>query len=52
MRWRIVLICLAARSLAREDPDVGKDMHEIVAGKGYAIERHYVTTADGYILGM
>ena len=34
------------------DPDVGKSMTEIVETRGYAIETHYVTTADGYILTM
>ena len=47
-----MLISLAAHALARKDPDVGKDMYQIVAEKGYAIERHYATTPDGYILGM
>ena len=48
----VLVVCLACRSLAREDPDVGKDMYAIVSEKGYAIERHYATTTDGYILGM
>lgn len=34
------------------DPDVGKSMEELVYGRGYPVERHYVTTADGYILGV
>jgi lysosomal acid lipase/cholesteryl ester hydrolase len=34
------------------DPDVGKDMTDIVTARGYPIETHYVTTADGYILTM
>ena len=34
------------------DPDVGKSMIEIVESRGYAIESHYVTTTDGYILTM
>jgi len=38
--------------VSAEDPDVGKSMYEIVAEKGYTIERHYATTSDGYILGM
>lgn len=32
------------------DPDVGKNMVEIVQTRGYTIETHYVTTSDGYIL--
>mgnify|MGYP005991887197 CR=1 FL=1 len=34
------------------DQDVGKSMTEIVASRGYTIETHNVTTADGYILTM
>jgi lysosomal acid lipase/cholesteryl ester hydrolase len=34
------------------DPDVGKDMVEIVKTRGYTIETHTVTTPDGYILTM
>lgn len=34
------------------DPDVGKDMVELVQTRGYVIESHFVTTADGYILNM
>jgi pimeloyl-ACP methyl ester carboxylesterase len=34
------------------DQDVGKDMTEIVTTRGYVIESHNVTTADGYILTM
>jgi hypothetical protein len=32
------------------DPDVGKNMVEIVQTRGYSIDTHYVTTSDGYIL--
>jgi len=34
------------------DPDVGKNMIEIVQTRGYEIESHYATTPDGYILNM
>ena len=34
------------------DPDVGKDMTEIVQSRGYEIETHFVSTRDGYILTM
>jgi len=35
------------------DPDIGKDMEQICRSKGYtSIERHNVTTSDGYILGV
>jgi len=35
------------------DPDVGKSMTAICIARGYtSIEEHYVTTQDGYILGM
>lgn len=39
-------------SSGKKDPDVGKNMVEIVAEKGYPIEEHYVTTEDKYILGV
>jgi pimeloyl-ACP methyl ester carboxylesterase len=32
------------------DPDVGLDMEAIVAKRGYPLEKHFVTTRDGYIL--
>jgi pimeloyl-ACP methyl ester carboxylesterase len=34
------------------DPDVGKNMIEIVETRGYEIESHFATTPDGYILNM
>jgi lysosomal acid lipase/cholesteryl ester hydrolase len=34
------------------DQDVGKDMVTLVTSRGYTIETHNVTTADGYILTM
>lgn len=37
---------------AKKDPDVGRDMVELVQAHGYVIERHYATTRDGYTLGM
>lgn len=33
------------------DPDVHKDMVEIVEEKGYPIEEYYIETDDGYLLG-
>lgn len=35
-----------------QDPDVGLSMEAIVRARGYPIERHNVTTDDGFILGM
>lgn len=32
------------------DPDVGMGM-DLVTERGYPLEKHYVTTEDGYILG-
>jgi len=32
------------------DPDIGRGMVAIVQSHGYSIQRHFVTTADGYIL--
>eukprot|EP01040_Poterioochromonas_malhamensis_P012373 gene12373-13526_t len=34
------------------DQDVGKDMITLATERGYTIDTHYVTTADGYILTM
>lgn len=46
-------LCLVAAPLALAgDPDIGKGMVEIVTSKGYPIEEHFVTTPDGYILGV
>jgi pimeloyl-ACP methyl ester carboxylesterase len=34
------------------NPDAKRDMVELVESRGYAIEKHFATTNDGYILGM
>ncbi|KAE9129733.1 hypothetical protein PF005_g4747 [Phytophthora fragariae] len=34
------------------DPDVGKSTVELIQARGYAVETHNVTTADGYILTL
>ncbi|KAG7389528.1 cholesterol esterase [Phytophthora pseudosyringae] len=34
------------------DPDVGKSAVELIKARGYVVETHNVTTADGYILTM
>ncbi|POM65270.1 Triacylglycerol Lipase [Phytophthora palmivora] len=34
------------------DPDVGKSTVELIEARGYVVETHNVTTADGYILTM
>ena len=50
-----IVFCIAALVACEgmsKDPDVGKDMYEIVSSKGYDIERHFAVTDDGYILGM
>jgi hypothetical protein len=38
----------AARGLTYEH----RTMPELVLGKGYPLEEHFVTTADGYVLGV
>lgn len=56
----IVFVASATWSIAQTtdlqqvppDQDVGKDMVQIVTARGYVIETHNVTTADGYILTM
>lgn len=59
MLFRAVLLLLPLLGNALEikdwrdvppDPDVGKNMVEIVQTRGYEIETHQVTTKDGYIL--
>ena len=40
------------RKVAGIDPDANIGMVALVERRGYPIERHYVTTADGYVLGM
>lgn len=47
-----VAAVMATPTVHATDPDVGKGMVEIVASKGYACEEHFVTTDDGYILGV
>ncbi|XP_022112190.1 gastric triacylglycerol lipase-like [Acanthaster planci] len=34
------------------DPDVKRNASELITSKGYPCEEHYVTTADGFILGL
>ena len=45
------VLVLCAVALAK-DPDEGLAMADLVTRHGYPIEEHFVTTADGYILGM
>ena len=48
----IIILSLGLHGSVAKVPDVGKTMFELVSEKGYAIERHYPVTPDGYILGM
>ena len=57
----LLLVCVSCFSLislflvgasAGIDPDAGVGMVALVERRGYSIERHYVTTDDGYVLGM
>ncbi|KAL9984977.1 hypothetical protein ACROYT_G007325, partial [Oculina patagonica] len=34
------------------DPDVGRNVTQIIANRGYPYEEHHVTTEDGFILAM
>ncbi|XP_068710633.1 lipase member K-like [Montipora foliosa] len=34
------------------DPDLGRNVTELIASRGYAYEEHHVTTQDGFILGI
>jgi len=48
----IIILCLPS-FLNALDPDTGLDMVQIATSKGYtSIEKHLVTTDDGYILGV
>jgi len=47
VKWTILF-----HGILSMDPDVHKDMVDIVAEKGYPIDEFYVTTEDGYILGV
>lgn len=35
-----------------KDPDVGRKTPELIESRGFICETHYVTTRDGYILGV
>ena len=50
MQASLLLFAACACYVAGTDPDVGKDMLQIVSEHGYPIEAHNVTTSDGYIL--
>jgi len=47
----LLLFLMGSVGSAHKDPDVGLDMEAITKSKGYPIEKHNVTTEDGYILG-
>ena len=49
-RTLLLALTLALGCANGHDPDVGKNMLQIVSEHGYPIEAHNVTTADGYIL--
>lgn len=56
-RYLFPLLCGVAFGVkldtdAKLDPDAKLDMFEFVQARGYAIEKHFATTEDGYILGM
>ena len=53
-RWWTSLLVLQTTIGAAfaKDPDEGLDMAALVSRHGYPIEEHFVTTSDGYILGM
>ncbi|CAN7995096.1 unnamed protein product, partial [Ixodes hexagonus] len=40
------------RRYTGNDPDACQDIEHLIVRKGYPFERHYATTADGYILEM
>lgn len=44
------ILILAAVVFASEDPDLHRDAYQIILGRGYPVQPHAVTTADGYIL--
>ncbi|KAM7286841.1 lysosomal acid lipase/cholesteryl ester hydrolase-like [Ixodes scapularis] len=35
-----------------KDPDFDKNVSELIVSKGFPVEEHSVTTADGYIIGV
>eukprot|EP01123_Difflugia_compressa_P002764 TRINITY_DN13567_c0_g1_i1.p1 TRINITY_DN13567_c0_g1~~TRINITY_DN13567_c0_g1_i1.p1 ORF type:complete len:435 (-),score=77.58 TRINITY_DN13567_c0_g1_i1:3-1199(-) len=49
----LLLFSVFLRDVILIDPDTGLDMEQIAISKGYlSIEKHFVTTEDGYILGV
>ena len=45
-------LLLLSAAVTAKDPDEGLKMAALVTRHGYTIEQHFVTTSDGYILGM
>ena len=50
----VILVNLSVfiRSVCATDPDIGRDMISMITSKGYPVEQHFVTTEDGYVLGL
>eukprot|EP00759_Apiculatamorpha_spiralis_P041970 PhF_6_TR40359/c0_g1_i2/m.60061/K01052/LIPA; lysosomal acid lipase/cholesteryl ester hydrolase len=51
-----VLFCILASIIAAThasiDPDVYRNVTQIIAARGYPVQEHYATTQDGFILTM
>jgi len=50
--FSVYLFSPASAQLHPVDADANRTMCEIITSKGYPCEEHYVTTQDGYILGV
>jgi len=63
MKWAFLLVLIVVNSSnggfipfkrirPSESPDVGRNVTQIIASRGYDCEEHQVTTSDGFILAM
>lgn len=44
--------CAPLKLQESEDPDINRNVSELIRDRGYPVEEHYVTTQDGYILNL
>ncbi|KAG7399784.1 cholesterol esterase [Phytophthora boehmeriae] len=48
----VLLLSVDGEAEVDVDPDVGRNVTELIKARGYAVETHKVTTADRYVLTM
>eukprot|EP01111_Echinosteliopsis_oligospora_P015589 TRINITY_DN620_c0_g1_i1.p1 TRINITY_DN620_c0_g1~~TRINITY_DN620_c0_g1_i1.p1 ORF type:complete len:393 (+),score=102.53 TRINITY_DN620_c0_g1_i1:38-1216(+) len=47
----VFVLCLVSVALG-ENPDIKRNVTEMITARGYPVEQHYATTEDGYIMSI